>query len=181
MKKIIIMASGNGSNFENIVKKLGKKVEIKLFTEKKNAYVIQRAKKLQVKTHIIDFKSNSRDEFNYNLYNFLKNETPDLIVLAGYMKILPPQVVGSFKIINIHPSLLPAFPGINSIKKAFDYGVKVTGVTVHWVDEGLDTGKIIKQKCLKIDKNDSLETLENRIHTIEHEIYPNVLKELLDI
>ena len=175
------MASGNGTNFENIAKKLKNNVEIRLFTENKNAQVIQRAKKLQVKTHIIDFKSYSRDEFNYNLYNYLKNETPDLVVLAGYMKILPPQVVGSFKIVNIHPSLLPAFPGINSIKKAFNYGVKITGVTIHWVDEGLDTGQIIEQKSFRINKNDSLEKIEIKIHEIEHEIYPNVLKELLDI
>lgn len=175
------MASGNGSNFENIVKKLSNKVEIKLLTENKNAYVIKRAEFLQVKTDIIDFKSFSRDEFNYNLYNYLKNETPDLVVLAGFMKILPPQVVGAFKIVNIHPSLLPSFPGINSIKKAYEYGVKYTGVTVHWVDEGIDTGKIINQFCLKINENDSLENLEKKIHNLEHENYPFVLKELLDI
>jgi len=181
LKKILIMASGNGSNFENIVKKLENQVDIELFTENKSAYVIQRAEKLKVKTHIIDFKSFSRDEYDDELYNFLKKQTPELIVLAGYMKILSPKIVDNFKIINIHPSLLPAFPGVNSIKKAYNYGVKITGVTVHWVDNGIDTGKIIEQKSLKIDKGISLEKLEEKIHEIEHEIYPCVLKKLLGL
>ena len=175
------MASGNGSNFENIVKKMGNKVDIELFTENKNAYVIQRAEKLKVKTHIIDFKSFSRDEYNDELYNLLTKQTPELIVLAGYMKILSPKIVDNFKIINIHPSLLPAFPGINSIKKAYDYGVKLTGVTVHWVDQGVDTGKIIEQKSVTIEKGISLKNLEKKIHETEHEIYPCVLKKLLGI
>ena len=175
------MASGNGSNFENIVKKLGDKVDIELFTENKNAYVIQRAKNLKVKTHIIDFKSYSRDEYDDELYNFLTKQTPELIVLAGYMKILSPKIVDKFKIINIHPSLLPAFPGINSIKKAYDYGVKITGVTVHWVDQGVDTGEIIEQKSVKIENSTTFQKLEKKIHEIEHEIYPCVLKKLLGI
>lgn len=175
------MASGNGSNFENIVKKLRNKVDIELFTENKNAYVIQRAEKLKVKTHIIDFKSFCRDEYDEKLYKFLKKQTPELVVLAGYMKILSPKIVDNFKIINIHPSLLPAFPGINSIKKAYNYGVKITGVTVHWVDRGVDTGKIIEQKSVTIEKDISLKNLEKKIHEIEHEIYPRILKKILGI
>jgi len=173
------MASGNGSNFENIVNKLSNKFHIELFTENKKAFVIDRAKKLGIKYYITNFKDYKRDEFNNILYDFLLNKNPDLIVLAGYMKILPSKIVKNFKIVNIHPSLLPSFPGVNSIKKAYKYGVKITGITIHWVDEGLDTGKIIEQKPLEISKNDSLEKLEIKIHNLEHETYPFVIEKLL--
>jgi phosphoribosylglycinamide formyltransferase-1 len=105
----------------------------------------------------------------------------ELIVLAGFMKLLSPAYVKRWKgkIINIHPSLLPAFKGAHAIKQAFEYGVKYTGVTVHYVDEGMDTGSIIAQQTVKVAKRDTIETLEKKIHKVEHKLYPKVIKELL--
>ncbi len=185
-KKIVILASGNGSNFEAIVNHIRKQslqIEVEsLITDNPRAFAIERAKRLGVPVKVIDYKSfPSRDEFNRALFDLLKEQDPDLIVLAGFMKILPPEIVRFFwrKIVNIHPSLLPAFPGLHAIEKAFKYGVKVTGVTVHFVDEGVDTGPIILQECVKVDDSDTLETLEEKIHAVEHKIYIEAIKKVL--
>ena len=112
-----------------------------------------------------------------------KNEPWDLLVLAGYMKILPPEIVRKYKgkIINIHPALLPSFRGLNAIEKAWKHKVKITGVSIHFVDEGVDTGPIITQIPVRIKENDTLESLEERIHKVEHLIYIEVIKKLLKI
>ncbi len=186
--KIVVLASGNGSNFEAIVKHIKeRKLPIKvmaLVTDNPDAYAIRRARKLGIPVKILPFKSfKNRDEFNRRLLDTLRSLNPDLIVLAGFMKILPPQIVRTFfkKIVNIHPSLLPAFPGLHAIQKAYEYGVKVTGVTVHFVDEGVDTGPIIMQECVKIDENDTVESLEEKIHRVEHRIYIEAIKRVLSI
>lgn len=179
MKDIIVIASGNGSNFEAIV---NSKIPVKhLICNKKNAYVIERAKKLKVPYTIISEKN--KLTYNNNLFKRLKQFDIEIIVLAGYMKLLPPEIVKYYKnkIINIHPSLLPAFPGIHSIEKAYNYGVKYTGVTIHYVNEGMDTGKIIEQEIIKIDYTKSIDVLESQIHAIEHKIYPKTIKKLLNI
>ncbi|KAF2956303.1 phosphoribosylglycinamide formyltransferase [Marinitoga sp. 38H-ov] len=181
-KKIIILASGNGSNFEAIVNKLRNKYSIKLISENKEAYVLQRAINLYVDYEIINYKNfENRDLYNKKLFEKLKKEKPDLIVLAGYMKILPDYIVDFFskRIINIHPSLLPAFKGLNAIKKAYDYGVKYTGVTIHYVNNELDGGEIIAQDIVKIETEDTLHSLEEKIHKIEHKLYPKVIDKIL--
>ncbi|NUU97022.1 phosphoribosylglycinamide formyltransferase [Marinitoga sp. 1138] len=181
-KRIIVLASGNGSNFEAIVKKLRNKYKIKLISENKNAYVLQRAIKLDIDYDLINYKLyKSREEYNQKLFEYLKREEPDLIVLAGYMKILPEYIVEHFEnqIINIHPSLLPAFKGLNAIKQAFEYGVKYTGITIHYVNNELDGGKIITQEVVKIEREDTLETLEEKIHKLEHKLYPKVIDKIL--
>jgi len=111
----------------------------------------------------------------------LEEEPFDLLVLAGYMRILPPEIVRRFwgKIVNIHPSLLPAFPGLHAIEKAFKHGVKVTGVSVHLVDEGVDTGPILAQEPVRIRPEDTLESLEERIHRVEHRLYLRVITSIL--
>ncbi len=184
--RIVVLASGNGSNFEAIVKHIREQklpiVVEALITDNPGAYAIERAKRLGIPVKVLPFKSfKNREEFNQSLLELLKSINPDLIVLAGFMKILPPKIVRAFwrKIVNIHPSLLPAFPGLNAIEKAFKYGVKVTGVTVHFVDEGVDTGPIIMQECVKIEENDTLETLEEKIHAVEHRIYIEAIKKVL--
>ncbi|QTA38875.1 phosphoribosylglycinamide formyltransferase [Thermosipho ferrireducens] len=179
---MVILASGNGSNFEAIVKALGEKYIIKLICDSKNAYVLKRAEKLKIAYRLIDYKRyRTREEFDKAIFKELKNETPDLIVLAGYKKILPSYIVDYFrnKIINIHPSLLPAFKGLNAIKQAFEYGVKYTGVTVHYVNEELDAGEIIAQEVVKIENEDTLETLEIKIHKLEHKLFPKIIDEIL--
>ena len=186
MKTLTILASGNGSNFEAIVRKMrewncGIKV-LSLVTDNKKAYAIKRAKRLGVPVVILNYKDfRSEEEYNNKLLSTLLELNPDLIVLAGYMRILPPKIVNVFrnKIVNIHPSLLPAFPGLNAIERAFKSGVKYTGITIHYVDEGVDTGKIIEQSCIRIRSDESLKSLEKRIHRLEHYYYPRIIKMLL--
>ncbi|MEO0230193.1 MAG: phosphoribosylglycinamide formyltransferase [candidate division WOR-3 bacterium] len=186
MKSIVILASGNGSNFEAIVRKIVKNnwpIEVKaLVTDNPLAYAIQRARRLKVPTIILDYKSfKSKEDYNKTLLEKLVDLKPDLVVLAGYMRILPPFIVERFRyrIINIHPALLPAFPGLNAIERAYKAGCKITGITIHYVDEGVDTGPIIEQAALRIRKGESLEELERRIHRLEHKYYPEVIKRLL--
>ena len=186
MKKLVILASGNGSNFEAIVRKFREwelDVDISaLITDNREAYAIKRARKLEVPVVIVDFKGfDTRSEFNKALFLEIKRFSPSLIVLAGYMRILPAFIVKEFerRIVNIHPSLLPAFRGLNAIERAYKSGVKYTGITIHYVDEGVDTGEIIEQRCIRIREGESLNGLERRIHRLEHYYYPRVIKRLL--
>lgn len=186
MKRIVVLASGNGSNFEAIVQKMRKwecGVEIAaLITDNKKAYAIKRAKRLNIPVTILNYEDfKTKDEYNHVLLENLKAISPYLIVLAGYMRILPPFIVNEFKnrIINIHPSLLPSFRGLNAIERAYKAGVKYTGITIHYVDEGVDTGKIIEQRCIRIRENETLEALEKRIHRLEHYYYPRIIRDLL--
>ena len=180
---IAVLASGNGTNFEAIAKAVKEgtiKASLKLLiTDKKDAYVRTRAKNFGVKDVFIDPKEfKKRQDFDRKAVEVLKEEAIDLVVLAGFMRIITPFFVASFKhkILNIHPALLPSFKGVDSIKEAYDYGAKVTGVSVHFVDEEMDHGPIILQEALKIGEAESLEDLEARIHTIEHRLYPEAVR-----
>jgi len=181
---IAVIASGRGTNFEAIVKatKYGKLKRIKvklLITDKKDAYAIIRARKYQIKDLFVDPKRfKSRRDFDKEIISILKKEKIDLVVLAGFMRILTPYFIREFKnkILNIHPAILPAFKGIDAIERAFRYGVKVTGVTVHFIDEKVDHGPIILQKVLKVRENEPLEKLEERIHKLEHQLYPEAIR-----
>ncbi len=182
MKKIVVMASGNGSNFENIFLNFKDKADVTLISDCPKAFVIERAKRLKAKFIVLDYRAYStKREYNDKLLDTLISFEPDLIVLAGYMRLLPSITVKKFekRIINIHPSLLPAFKGKNAIKKAFDYGVKITGVTVHYVNEEMDAGQIIEQVPLKIEENMTFKDLESAIHRIEHTLYSNVISKLI--
>ena len=189
MKRIIVFGSGNGSNFEAIAKSIIREnLPIKIlfvFSENPSAFILKRAEKLGIPTKVIDFKKfKKREDFDKEVLEMLqKNEPWDLLVLAGYMKILPPEIVRKYKgkIINIHPALLPSFRGLNAIEKAWKHKVKITGVSIHFVDEGVDTGPIITQIPVRIKENDTLESLEERIHKVEHLIYIEVIKKLLKI
>jgi len=135
---------------------------------------IEKAKELGLNTIIINSKEyKDKNLYEEKLIETLKNLDIDLICLAGYMKIVGSKIIKSFhnKIINIHPALLPSFPGLDAQKQALGYGVKVTGCTVHFVDEGMDTGPIILQKSVKIKENDTVESLSNRILEKEHILY----------
>ena len=186
MKRIVILASGRGTNFEAIVRYIREHelpIEVvALITDNPKAGAIERAKRLGVPVKVIDYKKiGDKKLYNELLKQAIDEAEPDLVVLAGYMRILPPEIVRPYfgRIVNIHPARLPAFPGLNAIERAFKHGVKVTGVTVHFVDEGVDTGPIIAQECVKIEPGDTLETLEEKIHRVEHELYPRVIRELL--
>lgn len=188
MTNIAVLASGNGTNFQAIALSI-KRGELKkvcltlVVTDKRNALVRARARRLRVPEVWLDpsaYKTPSA--YDRKLVDLLRKEKIDLIVLAGYMRILTPEFVKKFKnkIINIHPSLLPSFKGACAIKDAHDYGVKITGVTVHFVDEFVDHGPIIAQKPLSLKKNETLKGLEARIHRIEHKLYPEVIKKIVE-
>ena len=174
MKKIAIMGSGNGSNFEAIVKYFAQKTEMEVditcLTDDVNAYILTRAKNLGVKYKYLPFEQNGA---YFAVNNF------DLIVLAGYMRILPDDVLNLGKFINIHPSLLPAFKGKDAIHRAFDAGVKVSGVTIHHVTSDLDGGKIIAQYPVLIGNLMHFDEFEAEIHNLEHKLYPIVIEKLL--
>ncbi|WP_297596921.1 phosphoribosylglycinamide formyltransferase [uncultured Cetobacterium sp.] len=186
MVNIAIFASGSGSNFERIVRaKMSGEADgyiIKLLiVDKEDAFAVERAKMLGVKYRVVNPKDFiSKKEFELNIIEILKQEIVDYIVLAGYMRIISSTLLNEYthKIINIHPAYLPEFPGKDGIKDAFDAKVKQTGITIHFVDNGIDTGEIIYQERLKIDSNWNLNDLRKEIHNIEHKIYPIVLTRL---
>ncbi len=183
MKNIAVFVSGNGSNFQAIadaVRRGALRVNLKLLVcDNPKAYVLVRAKKSGVKTLIIERKNYaSKKEFEGAIIKNLKVERIELIVLAGFMRILGPDLIRQYKfrILNIHPALLPSFKGAHAIKDAFLYGVKVAGATVHFVDREVDHGPIILQEAIKISPADTLKSLEKRIHKLEHKIYPEAIR-----
>ncbi|WP_201333190.1 phosphoribosylglycinamide formyltransferase [Nitratiruptor sp. YY09-18] len=183
MKKIVILFSGNGSNLENIAKKLHGKVEVAAaITNNPQAYGIQRAKRLGIPIEIIDHREfPSRESFDEVLVQTIKQYNPDLVVMAGFMRILSPIFTKNIKnAINIHPSLLPLFKGAKAIEKSYASDMKVAGVTVHWVNDELDGGKIIDQACFHRE-DESLEEFAAKIHELEYNLYPRVIANLLDI
>ena len=187
MTKIAIFASGFGSNFEALaeaVKENRLQAEIALLvTDKPHCYAVERAKNHQIEVHAFDPKAySSKEEFETEIVNILQEKGIELIVLAGYMRLIGKVLLNAFsgKIINIHPSLLPAFPGLHAIEKAYEYGVKVFGITIHYVDEGMDTGRIITQTCFHTDGTETVEEIEARIHQLEHKHYPETIQQLID-
>lgn len=184
---IAIFASGNGTNFEALVRAVRKrriKVNIRLLVvDKKEAPVCLRAKRLGVKTVFVDpRKFKSALSFDKQLLRLMRAENIQLILLAGYMRLLSPQFVRRYKnkIVNIHPALLPAFRGTKAIERAFSYGCRVSGVTVHFVDEKIDHGPIILQEPVIIKNNMSLSEFETRIHKLEHKLYPQALELIVE-
>lgn len=184
--KLAIFASGNGSNFQAIAEAV-KSGEIDaeitlLFSDKKDAYVVQRAKALQIPVIAFSPKDfDSKAMYEAEILHLLEEEQIDLVVLAGYMRIIGPTLLEVFsnRMVNIHPSLLPNFPGLNGIKDAFCAKVAETGVTIHYVDDGVDTGPIIAQEKVMIEGNDTLASLEEKIHNVEHKLFPSILAKLI--
>ncbi|MFC1709065.1 phosphoribosylglycinamide formyltransferase [Candidatus Omnitrophota bacterium] len=176
---IAVFCSGNGTNLQAIInavksKKL-KGVKISLIvSDNFKAYALERARKARIKSVIVDPHSfETKAGFEKEIIRYLGIEKIDLLVLAGFMRIVGSMLLKAYKnrIINIHPALLPSFKGAHGIKDAFGYGAKVTGVTVHFVDDKMDHGPIILQEAVPIKKNDSLNSLEERIHRVEHKLY----------
>jgi phosphoribosylglycinamide formyltransferase-1 len=182
-KRIAVFASGFGSNLQALIdynNKHGLNGDIVLvFSNNKDAFALERAKKNKIKAVFMDpARYSSREQYDSEIIEMLEEEKIDLIFLAGYMFLLSQEFIHRFKnkILNIHPALLPSFKGTHGIKDAYRYGVKVTGVTVHFVDGGLDSGPIILQEAVDIDPDDSVEELEEKIHKVEHKIYPEAVK-----
>lgn len=180
---IAVFASGRGTNFAAIIRAV-KKGRVKanlslLVCDNPQAAAVGRGRRAGIKVALVkreDFAT--KKEFETRIIQHLEENKIDLIVLAGFMRILSPEFVKRYqgRILNIHPALLPSFRGTQGIKDAFDYGVKVTGVTVHFVDEKMDHGPIILQKAVDIEEKDTLESLEARIHKTEHRLYPEAIR-----
>ena len=187
MFKIAVLISGNGSNLEAIVDACKKNlidgsVDI-VISNNPNAYGIQRAKNHSINYKIIDNKSfETREDFDQALVEVLKETHPDLIVLAGFMRILTPVMIKAFKnkIINIHPSLLPKYPGLDTHNLVLNNGDLKHGVTIHYVNEVLDGGQIIAQGEISVNANETMNELKSRIHSIEHVMLPMVVSKFAD-
>ncbi|TGK86908.1 phosphoribosylglycinamide formyltransferase [Leptospira noumeaensis] len=179
IKRVVFLASGRGSNFtasvEYIRKKKLKIDLVALVTDNPEAKALGIAKSFGIPTKVIPYATYSQKaDYHRDLLQIVEGLEPDLVVACGYMRILKPEFVRLFKnkIINVHPSLLPAFPGLDSQKQALDYGVKVAGCTVHFVEEGVDTGPIILQKAIAIAPEWTEKELSLAILAEEHKILP---------
>ena len=186
MKKIVVLISGSGSNLEAIIescaaKKINGKV-IHVISNNPDAFGLSRASKFNIASKVINHKKfSSRIDFENSLEEFLDTLNADLIVLAGFMRILGTKITSKFsnKMINLHPSLLPKYKGLNTHNRAIQNKDKYSGATVHIVNEKLDSGKIILQKKVKIVKSDSGKSLEKKVLKIEHKIYSKAIIKLL--
>jgi phosphoribosylglycinamide formyltransferase-1 len=183
MFSFAVFISGNGSNLQAIIDAtLNGAIEGKIccvLSNNKEAYGLVRAKKVNIPTIVIEQDSfKEREDFDDALVKSLEKYKPDLIVLAGFMRILTPNFIKPYrgKLINIHPSLLPKYPGLNTHQKVLDNNDPEHGVTVHFVDENLDSGPICAQSSMKVKSKD-LEELEKSIHELEHKLYPKVIQD----
>jgi phosphoribosylglycinamide formyltransferase-1 len=183
IKTISFIASGRGSNFTAVAKKV-QSGEIKarlgiLIVDKENAKALEIARDFGMESYFVDPKQfTNRKDHEKEMVRLLKKHKTDLIVAAGYMRLLTPYFVNAYKnrIINIHPALLPSFPGVDGQQQAFDYGVKITGCTTHFIDEGTDTGPIIMQAPVEVKQDESLQELSVRILREEHRILPESVR-----
>lgn len=183
MLKLGVLISGNGTNLQAIVDACEagslKAVIAVVISSKETAFGLERARKHGIKSVFIDPKKfKDRQEYDTEILKYFKESEVDLVVHAGYMRLVSDLLLSAYpmKNINVHPSLLPSFPGISAIKDAYEYGVKITGATIHFVDSGIDTGPVILQETVRIEEDDTLENLENKIHAVEHKLYVQALK-----
>lgn len=181
--KLGVLASGRGSNFQSIINAINSRRMIAeivvLITDNASAFAIERAKKHGIEYLVISPKEySSGDDFFVKIAEELKKRDAGLVILAGFMRIVRKPLIDAFPnlIMNIHPALLPAFPGLHGQRQALEYGVKISGCTVHFVDEGMDTGPIIIQAAVPLLQDDTEETLSERILKLEHEIYPEAIR-----
>lgn len=185
MTKIAVFASGQGSNLQAIMDaiatgQLGASLEL-VVSDKPGAYCLERAEGGGIPTFAFNPRHYTcKERYEAVLLERLKELGVEYIVLAGYMRLIGPVLLGDFpnRIINIHPTLLPLFPGKDGIGQALAAGVKETGVTIHYVDEGMDTGPIIAQERVTVTDTETRESLEKKIHAIEHRLYPEVLHDI---
>jgi phosphoribosylglycinamide formyltransferase 1 len=181
--KFAVFASGNGTNLQAMIDavKAGEiTAELALvFSDNRKAQALKRAEEAGIKTLALEKRDYATPQsFERDIVIYLREHEIDFIVLAGYMKLLSPFFIKEFpsQIINIHPSLLPSFKGIHGIKDTFTYGCKTAGITVHFVDDKMDHGPIIIQESIKVRDDDTLDTLTERIHELEHKTYPKIVQ-----
>lgn len=187
MKSIVVLISGSGSNLQSIIDHCNsgciKGVVSLVISNNTEAFGLERAKNHDIPIKVIEHKNfNDRETFDEELVSNIKKEDPDLIVLAGFMRILTKTFTNAFinKVINIHPSLLPKYPGLNTHEQVLNNKDVTHGITIHYVTEELDGGPIIAQGSMRVDKDMDKDNLINKIHEIEHDLYPKVIAEILD-
>jgi phosphoribosylglycinamide formyltransferase-1 len=186
MKKLGILLSGRGSNFEAIARNVqaGRiRAEIAIvISNKAGAQGLEIARHFGIKAVCIPSKGKEREAFEQELVAALREAQVDLVCLAGFMRVLTPYFIRAFqgRILNIHPALLPSFPGVDAQKQALEYGAKFTGCTVHFVDEGVDTGPVVAQAVVPVLDEDTAETLAHRILKEEHRIYTEAINLVIE-
>jgi phosphoribosylglycinamide formyltransferase 1 len=180
--RIAVLASGGGTNLQAILDKLHGRGEIEVVgvaSDKPEAQALERARAAGVEAQVFQASDHpDRDTRDLAIADWLTEREVELIVLAGYMQLLSPEFILRFphRIINVHPALLPSFPGLEAVQQALDHGSKVTGVTVHFVDEGVDSGPIIFQRSVEVPESRNWDELEVQIHAIEHELLPDAIR-----
>ena len=183
MANAVVLASGNGSNFQAIAERVAESPHriVALVCDRYGVPVLERARNLGIEAIVIDYATD-RAAAEERLAEILTDLRPDYIFLAGFMKIISADLVSEFegRMVNVHPALLPRYPGLNAIERAYAAGDATLGVTIHYVDAGVDTGPIIAQRSIERAAGDSLEAVEQRIHEIEHQLFPEVALALLD-
>lgn len=179
--RIVVLASGGGTNLQAILDRLHGRdgvLAVGVGSDRQDAFALERARDAGIETRVFPQESYpDREARDAEMAAWIESLRADLVVLAGYMQLVSPGFVASFRgrIVNVHPALLPAFAGLDAIGQAIAHGVRVTGVTVHFVDEGTDTGPIILQRAVDMPADFSRERLEAAIHAVEHEIYPEAI------
>jgi len=183
MINVGVLASGRGTNLQAIIEAIEEgKIEGRIsivISDNQDAFALKRAEQHNIETQYINFrKFKDREDYDKEIIKFLKEKKVELVVLAGYMRILTPYFIKVYKnkIMNIHPALLPSFSGLHAQRQAVECGVKVSGCTVHFVDEGVDSGPIILQKAVEVKDDDTEESLAERILKEEHQIYPRAIQ-----
>jgi len=181
-----VLISGRGTNLQALIDaaaggRLGGRIAV-VISNVEDAPGLERARKAGIPAYFRDHRGRSRDEFDQELVALLREHAVDLVCLAGYMRLLSPAFIRAFagRILNVHPSLLPAFPGLEAQRQAWEYGVKVSGATVHLVDESLDAGPIVLQEAVAVSATDEAEGLAARILEAEHRIYPRAVRAMLE-
>ena len=183
---LAVLFSGKGSNLEALIRRFhgkmieGKRIEVVALTNRPDAGGIRRARKYGIEPIVLDHRRfDSREAFDAELVRILESYSPRLTVLAGFMRILTPVFTERIEAINLHPSLLPLFKGADALRRSFESGMKVGGITIHRVSQELDSGEILDQGCVKIEERDTLEGFEKKIHALEHRMLPEAVERLL--
>jgi phosphoribosylglycinamide formyltransferase-1 len=186
VKRIGVLVSGRGSNLQALVDaarrgELGGEIAV-VVSNVETAQGLARARAAGIPATFRDHRGKSREAYDAELLEILRAHEVDLVCLAGFMRLLSPAFVRAFpgRIVNIHPALLPAFPGLDAQRQAFEHGVKLSGATVHLVDEGLDSGPIVAQEAVRVLSGDTPESLAARILETEHTLYPRAVRLLLE-
>jgi phosphoribosylglycinamide formyltransferase 1 len=182
LTRLAVLASGSGTNLEAIAQAIDDgdvpaRIVV-VISDNPDAFALERARRKGIETRVVELADFAdRPAFDRAIIEELRAAAVDLVVLAGYMKLVGDEIVDAFpdRIMNIHPALLPSFPGEHGVPDALEHGVKVSGVTVHFVDKGLDTGPIIAQEAVPVEEGDDVERLHNRIHAAEYRVYPRAI------